>query len=204
LHAFRRETEHLNAERIPQTAWFFVVFVGATLPLEWLFFPDHVRPWLIFYTVELAVLLPFVAARWLLVRHGWLLPVNVAVWSILALIVHGYGAAVRVPAELLGMGGVCLMTGASMLLPWGALSQSVLCVSTLLAFVGAVWSGVPCSIHAMVLPDGTAVFRPVEIAIVRDVPGRRFVYGGLSTHWDPTPADRETMRDAARRVGFRS
>ena len=61
--------------------------------------------------------------------------------------------------------------------------------------------GVPCSIHAMVLPDGTAVFRPVEIAIVRDVPGRRFLYGGLSTHWDPTPADRETMRDAARRVG---
>ncbi len=61
--------------------------------------------------------------------------------------------------------------------------------------------GVPCSIHGMVLPDGTAVFRPVEIAIVRDVPGRRFVYGGLSTHWDPTPADRETMRDAARRVG---
>ena len=61
--------------------------------------------------------------------------------------------------------------------------------------------GVPCSIHGMVLPDGTAVFRPVEIAIVRDVPGRRFVYGGLSTYWDPAPADREAMRDAARRVG---
>jgi hypothetical protein len=61
--------------------------------------------------------------------------------------------------------------------------------------------GVPCSIHGIVLPDGTAAFRPVEIAIVRDVPGRRFVYGGLSTYWDPAPADRETMRDAARRVG---
>jgi len=61
--------------------------------------------------------------------------------------------------------------------------------------------GVPCSIHGIVLPDGTAVFRPVEIATVRDVPGRRFVYGGLSTYWDPTPADREAMRDAARSVG---
>jgi hypothetical protein len=61
--------------------------------------------------------------------------------------------------------------------------------------------GVPCSIHGMVLPDGTAVFRPVEIAIVRDVPGRRFVYGGLSTYWDPAPPDREAMRDAARSVG---
>ena len=27
--------------------------------------------------------------------------------------------------------------------------------------------GVPCSIHGIVLPDGTAVFRPVEIAILR-------------------------------------
>ena len=61
--------------------------------------------------------------------------------------------------------------------------------------------GVPCSIHGLVLPDGTAVFRPVEIAILRDAAGRQFVYGGLSTYWDPPPADREEMRDVARRVG---
>ena len=60
--------------------------------------------------------------------------------------------------------------------------------------------GVPCSIHGFVLPDGTAVFRPVEIAILRG-PGRTFTYGGLSTYWDPLPADREEMRDVARRVG---
>jgi hypothetical protein len=61
--------------------------------------------------------------------------------------------------------------------------------------------GVPCSIHGMVLPDGTAAFRPVEIAILRDRPGRRFVYGGLSTYWDPAPADRAAMREVAHRVG---
>ena len=61
--------------------------------------------------------------------------------------------------------------------------------------------GVPCSIHGMVLPDGTAVFRPVEIAILRDVVGRQFVYGGLSTYWDPPPEDRDEMREAARRAG---
>ena len=60
--------------------------------------------------------------------------------------------------------------------------------------------GVPCSIHGMVLPDGTAVFRPVEIAILRG-PDRTFTYGGLSTFWDPPTADREEMRDVARRVG---
>ena len=60
--------------------------------------------------------------------------------------------------------------------------------------------GVPCSIHGIVLPEGTAVFRPVEIAILRG-PDRTFAYGGLSTYWDPPVADREEMRDVARRVG---
>jgi len=61
--------------------------------------------------------------------------------------------------------------------------------------------GVPCSIHALVLPDGTAVFRPVEISILRDETARTFQYGGLSTYWDAPAPDREAMRDAARSVG---
>ena len=60
--------------------------------------------------------------------------------------------------------------------------------------------GVPCSIHAMVLPDGTAVLRPVELAILRR-PDHSFVYGGLGTTWDPPEDDREQMRDLARRTG---
>jgi hypothetical protein len=61
--------------------------------------------------------------------------------------------------------------------------------------------GVPCSIHGLVLPDGTAAFRPVEISILRDVEARTFTYGGLSTFWDAPPADREEMRTAVHRVG---
>lgn len=61
--------------------------------------------------------------------------------------------------------------------------------------------GVPCSIHGMVLPSGSAAFRPVEISILRNVGRRRFVYGGLGTFWDPPAADRDEMRDVVRRVG---
>jgi hypothetical protein len=60
--------------------------------------------------------------------------------------------------------------------------------------------GVPCSIHGFVLPDGTAVFRPVELAILRGA-DRRFVYGGLGTTWDPPDEDRARMRDLAHRTG---
>ena len=59
--------------------------------------------------------------------------------------------------------------------------------------------GVPCSIHGIVLPDGIAVLRPVEMVTLRRE--RRFVYAGCATWWDP-PADiRETMRAVARAVG---
>jgi hypothetical protein len=61
--------------------------------------------------------------------------------------------------------------------------------------------GVPCSIHGFVLPDGTAALRPVEIVVLRKVGSREFVYGGLSSYWDPPDADRAAMRDVARRVG---
>ena len=39
------------------------------------------------------------------------------------------------------------------------------------------------------------------MATLRDVGARRFVYGGLSTWWDPPAADREVMRDAVHRIG---
>ncbi len=61
--------------------------------------------------------------------------------------------------------------------------------------------GVPCSVHGFVLPDGVAVLRPVEIAVLRDHAVRTFSYAGLGTGWDPPAADREEMRDVARRVG---
>jgi hypothetical protein len=59
--------------------------------------------------------------------------------------------------------------------------------------------GIPTSIHGLVLPDGVAVLRPVELVTLRQ--GRRLVYAGCATYWDPPPAVRDEMRAAARRVG---
>lgn len=60
--------------------------------------------------------------------------------------------------------------------------------------------GVPCSIHGIVGATGIAVFRPCEMLIMRTA-DHRFVYCGVATAWDPAPIDRESMREAARRVG---
>ncbi|WP_050669926.1 hypothetical protein [Luteipulveratus halotolerans] len=61
--------------------------------------------------------------------------------------------------------------------------------------------GVPCSIHGIVLSDGVAVLRPVELVVLRRPGSAKFVYAGISTGWDPAPSDRAAMRDGARAVG---
>jgi hypothetical protein len=59
--------------------------------------------------------------------------------------------------------------------------------------------GIATSVHGIVLPDGVVALRPVELVTLRR--GRRLVYSGCATFWDPPAAVREEMRDAARRVG---
>lgn len=59
--------------------------------------------------------------------------------------------------------------------------------------------GIPCSIHGMVLPDGVAVLRPVEMVTLRQA--RRFRYAGCATFWDPPEEVRVQMRSIARAAG---
>jgi hypothetical protein len=59
--------------------------------------------------------------------------------------------------------------------------------------------GIATSVHGIVLPDGVVALRPVELVTLRR--GHELRYSGCATFWDPPPAVREEMRDAARRVG---
>ena len=61
--------------------------------------------------------------------------------------------------------------------------------------------GLACSVHGIVLPDGVAVLRPVEMVTLRR--GRQFVYAGCASYWDPPQEIREQMRSTARAVGVR-
>ena len=61
--------------------------------------------------------------------------------------------------------------------------------------------GIPASIHGIVFPDSVAVFRPVEMVVLRPAAGDRLHYAGCATTFDPRPEDREAMRDVAYRAG---
>jgi hypothetical protein len=61
--------------------------------------------------------------------------------------------------------------------------------------------GIPCSIHGFVTRDGVAVFRPMEMIILRHAEKHEFVYAQAANFWDPAENVRDEMRGAARRVG---
>ncbi len=61
--------------------------------------------------------------------------------------------------------------------------------------------GISASIHGIVFPDSVAVFRPVEMVVLRPTTGDRLHYAGCATAFDPRPDDRRAMRDLAYRVG---
>lgn len=67
--------------------------------------------------------------------------------------------------------------------------------------VAPLLDGIPCSIHGIVTTDGIAVFRPIEMVTLRTADPPGFRYAGAASFWDPPAADRDEMRDVARRVG---
>jgi hypothetical protein len=80
-------------------------------------------------------------------------------------------------------------------------AQALLAARCDLVRVAPFLDGIPCSIHGVVTTDGIAVFRPLEMVVLREADPPGFRYGGVASYWDPPSADREVMRDVARRVG---
>lgn len=61
--------------------------------------------------------------------------------------------------------------------------------------------GIPCSIHGWVTHDGIAVFRPIEMLVLRRTDRTGFFYGGYDSYWDPPWRHRRRMRAVALAVG---
>jgi hypothetical protein len=61
--------------------------------------------------------------------------------------------------------------------------------------------GIPCAIHGMVIGADVIAFRPVEMVTLRRSTPPYFFYAGVATYWDPPDADREAMREVARKIG---
>ena len=146
LEGYRSETEQLNAERTPQAVGLFLVLVLGSGVLEYLYYPQHVRLWLIFYALESLVCLPLLVLRSHFVRRGLLLSVNIVAWCLLSILMHAYAMASDTAPELLAIGVICLVNGTSLLLPWGQTGQGVLAATTVAGFLVSLGFGAPASV----------------------------------------------------------
>jgi len=132
--AYRTETEHFTAERLPLTVALCLGLIGLWGVLEYLLAPAHLRAFLWVYGLEALVLIPVLAGRRELMRHGWLAQVNVVAWCLIAVLLHVYGAATGMSVGMTVLGSVCMMTGASLLLPWGVRGQTAMVAISVLSF----------------------------------------------------------------------
>jgi signal transduction histidine kinase len=140
--AYRGETEHLTAERLPLATALCLGLIGVSGVFEFILYRGHLTTFVWIYGLEVTLFTALLAGRRALSRRSWLHWANIAAWSALALLVHAYGVVTGLPPELIVLGGVCLMSGGSLLLPWGVRGQAALVGSSLLAF-GAVLAASP-------------------------------------------------------------
>jgi len=131
---YRDETQHLNAERLPLAAALYLGLIALSGVFEYVLYPGHLPVFLWIYGFEALVFVPLLAGRRPLLRRGWLTPVNVATWCTVALLMQVYGMVTTQPPELTVLGAICLMTGGSLLLPWGLRGQAAMLATSLAAF----------------------------------------------------------------------
>ena len=136
--AYRAETDHLTAERVPMALAICLGVIGLSGALEYARWPEHLPTFVAIYAAEVAVAGALLAAQRSLLRRGWLSPANACAWSAIAVLMQVNGGLDRLPSEVSVLAGICLMTGGSLLLPWGVAGQRVLVATSLMAGTVAI------------------------------------------------------------------
>jgi signal transduction histidine kinase len=131
--AYRTESEHLNADRLPLAVALCLGLLALAGVFEVIISPDNLQWYLLVYCLEALAFAPILLGRRELLRRGWLQGYTIAAWCLVAVLAHGYSVAAGRPPELIALSAVCLVTGTSLLLPWGLRGQTAMVASTTLA-----------------------------------------------------------------------
>ncbi len=146
--AYRHETDQLIAERLPLTVALCLGLLALSGPFEYWRAPHHWRWFLAAFGLQATVLLALLAGRRRLLQRGWLQAANIAAWPIVAVLMTTYNATTGTPPAVVAIGSVCLMTGLSLMLPWGVRGQAVLVGIALAALAGPTIAGAAASLPA--------------------------------------------------------
>jgi signal transduction histidine kinase len=140
LAAYQAETRKLVSSRLPAASVVLLTLMAIAYAIEWVYFPDRLVLLTISYTVYLGVCVAGVVLGRTFPRQG--LPLTVLVTVVLVLCLTLYIVVAHRSAELCLLGLIAFLTGVVVQFPWGAVGQSVVGITALVAFGGALASGI--------------------------------------------------------------
>ena len=144
--SYRHETRLLLASRLRLAALSFIIFGTAVSLLELIYYPERTSTLLAVSVLYLAVCAAAVlAVRW---RPAATFAIAVVSTGVLALCVIAYHTQVSNRLEMLAIALTLFLTGAAVLLPWGARGQALGSLGPLLGYAVAIAFGAPAGAPA--------------------------------------------------------
>ena len=136
--AYRSETEHLTSERLPMVSALSLGLLGLSGVFEYVLYPDHWAVFLVVYGLQVATFGSLLVLRRSLLRRGWVQRATVIGWALIVVLAQGYGVATGSPPELTVLASICMVTGGSLLMPWGVRGQAVIVAVAVISFATVV------------------------------------------------------------------
>lgn len=136
--SYEDESLAINYHRIPIASGVFLLALGGTGIVEFIYRPQAIGLWLRYFSVEaVVVVLPLLWRRKLVERRIFE-QVSLASWVIVVVLIHHYSLTSPIATMVAGCAAICLMTGMSLLTWWTIASQAVLVVTSCLAFTALI------------------------------------------------------------------
>lgn len=136
--SYEGESIAINAQRIPIASALFLLAIGSTGIVEWLYRPERIGLWVGFYVLEFAIIALPLLARRPLVRRRLFEPVTLASWIAVITLIYVYSVLAPTATMVAGYAAICLMTGVSLLTWWSVTSQAILVAASCLGFSALV------------------------------------------------------------------
>jgi signal transduction histidine kinase len=156
MTAYRRETELLTAERIPQTVFLYLLLIGGSGIFEGYYTPERLPVFGVFYAVQCSLCVFLWVARGFLQRRSRLLPVAIGVWATLGASLNVYGLACGTQPELSALANAMFLNTISMMMPWGRRGQSIVAAVGAASYMATLWVNPALSVPAPYLAFAVA------------------------------------------------
>lgn len=144
--AYQREIQLLLVRRTPTALGLLLLFVAFFGILEYRYYPARIATFSGFFTVQVVLSAILIALRIPLLRRRRLTGALAVGVATLFLLFIAYADATHSEPLLIGIALVCLLSGMSVLLPWGVNGQLLVAATTLAGYAVQLFVNAPIGV----------------------------------------------------------